>query len=69
LHKKDPEGRNTIALCLAFASNKVLEEIIETFENYYDIKASILKTEFDFNPSFNIALSLSAFNASKDRSL
>jgi len=60
--KKDPEGRNTIALCLAFASNKVLEKIISTFEGYYDMKAAILKTEFDFNPCFNIALSLSAFS-------
>jgi len=69
LHKKDPEGRNTIVLCLIFASFDVLEAIVETFEESYDMKATVLKQEFDFNPAFNMALSLLAFDNYKAKSL
>lgn len=69
LHKKDPEGRNVIVICLLNASNNVLEAIWEMFGEHFDVKQLILKQEYDFNPSFNMALSLCAFDKYSEQSL
>lgn len=69
LHKKDPEGRNVIVLCLTHSSWLVLESIYEMFGSTYDMKQQILKQSYDSNPCFNMAMSLCAFEQFKERSL
>lgn len=69
LLKRDPEGRNAIALCFHFASDQVLEAIISTFEDGCDIAQFILKQEYDFNPAFVMAFALAPFSKFRERSL
>ena len=61
ISKKDPEGRNVIVLCLLHSSFDVLKVIDQLLSPEYNMGDIILKQEYDFNPSINMALSLSAF--------
>lgn len=67
LFKKDPEGRNTVVICLVFSSIDVLQAIFETFSPKYDMRNFILKQEFDANPALNLSMCLAGFDKFRDR--
>lgn len=67
LLKKDPEGRNTVVICLVFSSVDVLKAIFDRFSSKYDMRNFILKQEFDFNPALNLGMSLAGFDKFREK--
>ena len=68
IQNEDAEGRNVIVLCLLNSSVDVLREIHQVFSPEFDMSHIILKTEYDFNPAINMALSLAAFRDHRKKS-
>ena len=67
IHKKDPEGRNPIVLCLLNASPSVLEALHDTLRDQCDMNELILSQKYDSCPAFILALSLQSFEKYKTR--
>ena len=55
-------------LCLLFASPDVLRAIFETLSGSFDMRAQILKQEYDSNTSLTMAMSLLPYETHRERS-